>query len=329
MASGGTFTPGEIAGLSRNPVLAPLISKLVLKSGEALGYYDADQAALVSPSGERHAVDAEAVLQIAHPLDFYRSGQWSLYQKDLFDRQVRQPFKQVFRELYLPNEDELAQGVLSRRYAGHQVQPSKTVALLKGRQWTVSYEEGLQKVFYAENLIVRLYAMADWFSPADTEAPTLETVQFFDRKTYKGVPLDQVPPVLFSEVMRDVDLVVSVAHVGGVDPEASSLTTVEMRRVIVSESLRLLKIENVRLDGNYARIDGTLGEYAVHLGSGQVYKQATGALYIIPVHSQHRGRLFLPFLDEDPRTAEVLSKVVLLADDTKIKDPQILAQLSS
>lgn len=328
MESGSSFTPAEVAGLSRNPVLAPLISKLVLMSGDALGYYDADQGALVNPAGESTALSGDAALRIAHPLDLYRSGHWSLYQKDLFDRQLRQPFKQVFRELYLPNEDELSHGVLSRRYAGHQVQPSKTVALLKGRQWTVSYEEGLQKVFYAENLIVRLYAMADWFSPADTEAPTLETVQFFDRKTYKGVPLDQVPPVLFSEVMRDVDLVVSVAHVGGVDPEAS-LTTVEMRRVIVSESLRLLKIENVRLDGNYARIDGTLGEYAVHLGSGQAYKQAAGALSIIPVHSQHRGRLFLPFLDEDPRTAEVLSKVVLLADDTKIKDPQILTQLSS
>lgn len=138
---------------------------------------------------------------------------------------------------------------------------------MKGRQWTVSYEDGLQKVYYAENLIANLYAMADWFSPADTEAPTLETVQFFDRTTYKSVPLDEVPPVLFSEVMRDVDLVVSVAHVGGVDPEAS-LTTIEMRRVIVQESLRLLKISNVRLDGNYARVDGTLGEYAVHLGSG-------------------------------------------------------------
>ncbi|MNE85665.1 hypothetical protein D3C80_1826910 [compost metagenome] len=100
-----------------------------------------------------------------------------------------------------------------------------------------------------------------------------------------------------------------------------------MRRVIVNESLRLLKIGNVRLDGNYARIDGKLGEYAVHLGSGQVYKQASGALHIIPVHSQHRGRLFLPFLDEDPRTAEILSKVVLLAEDTKIKDPSILSQL--
>jgi hypothetical protein len=168
--------------------------------------------------------------------------------------------------------------------------------------------------------------MADWFSPADTEAPTLESVEFFDRKTYKNVRLDQIPPLIFSEVMRDIDLVVSVAHVGGVDPEAS-LTTVEMRRVIVNESLRLLKIGNVRIDGNYARIAGTLGEYAVHLGSGVAYKQATGALHIIPVHSQHRGRLFLPFLDEDPRTAEILSKVVMLAEDTKIKDPSILSQL--
>jgi hypothetical protein len=97
----------------------------------------------------------------------------------------------------------------------------------------------------------------------------------------------------------------------------------------VTESLRLLKIDNVRLDGNYARIDGELGEYAVHLGSGNVLKQATGALHIIPVHSQHRGRIFLPFLDEDPRTAEILSKVMLLAEDKKIKDPQILAQIQN
>lgn len=327
MEAGSSFTLQEIRSLSRNPVLAPLLRTLVLRSGTALGYFKPDAGTLAAPSGEEAVIAAEGeLLYIAHPLDLYNSGQWSAYQKDLFDRQIRQPFKQVFRELYLPNADELASGTVSQRYAGHQVQPRKTVALLRERQWTVSYEEGLQKVYYAANLIVRLYAMADWFSPADTEAPTLESVEFFDRKTYKNVPLDQVPPLIFSEVMRDVDLVVSVAHVGGVDPEAS-LTTVEMRRVIVNESLRLLKIGNVRLDGNYARIDGKLGEYAVHLGSGQVYKQASGALHIIPVHSQHRGRLFLPFLDEDPRTAEILSKIVLLAEDTKIKDPSILSQL--
>ncbi|WP_449384738.1 DUF7737 domain-containing protein [Chryseobacterium gregarium] len=35
-------------------------------------------------------------------------------------------------------------------------------------------------------------------------------------------------------------------------------------------------------------------------------------LSILPVHSQHRGRLFLPFADDDPKSAEVLSKVFII-----------------
>jgi hypothetical protein len=52
-----------------------------------------------------------------------------------------------------------------------------------------------------------------------------------------------------------------------------------------------------------------------------------GALCLVPVHSQHRGRLFLPFADDDPKTAEVISKVLLLARDAEIQDPTILEQL--
>jgi hypothetical protein len=37
--------------------------------------------------------------------------------------------------------------------------------------------------------------------------------------------------------------------------------------------------------------------------------------------------LFLPFVDDDPRTAEVVSKVLLLARDSEIKDPTILEQI--
>jgi hypothetical protein len=48
---------------------------------------------------------------------------------------------------------------------------------------------------------------------------------------------------------------------------------------------------------------------------------------LIPVHSQHRGRVFLPFADNDPKTAEIVSKVLLLAQDDKIKDPTISEQL--
>ena len=44
------------------------------------------------------------------------------------------------------------------------------------------------------------------------------------------------PPRLFSEVMRDLDLVASVAHAGGVDPEASA-SKMEMRVALVSETV--------------------------------------------------------------------------------------------
>ena len=47
----------------------------------------------------------------------------------------------------------------------------------------------------------------------------------------------------------------------------------------------------------------------------------------ITVHAAHRGRLFLPFADDDPKTAEVISKALLFAEDDKIKDPAILEQL--
>jgi hypothetical protein len=94
-----------------------------------------------------------------------------------------------------------------------------------------------------------------------------------------------------------------------------------------SDADRLLRIQNVRLNERYAFVDGKIGAYNVHLGSGNVHRQPGGALCILPVHSQHRGRLFLPFADNDPKTAEIVSKVLLLAQDDKIKDPTILEQL--
>lgn len=50
-------------------------------------------------------------------------------------------------------------------------------------------------------------------------------------------------------------------------------------------------------------------------------------IFVIPVHSQHRGRIFLPFVDDDPKTAEIMSKILLFAEDKKIKDPKILSQI--
>ena len=325
MEDGTPLFAYEIANIiENNPVIAPLLQTLVFELDTALGFYE--DGVLAAPDGTRTAVAADAELKIAHALDLYESGTWATYQKYLFEKGIKQPFKQVFRELYVKTADERGKET-SLRYAGHQIQPAKTVALLKTRRWVIDGTEGLQRVYYKANIIARIYALADWFSPADIEAPTLEWVDFFDRKTFKKLPIDDVPDLIFSEVMRDVDLAVSVAHVGGVDPEASH-STVEMRRAIAQFNLPLFKLDNVRLASAHAHIHGTLGDYTVHLGSGIVQQKAGAMINVLPVHSQHRGRLFLPFLDEDPKTAEILSKIVLFAEDGKIKDPFILEQIS-
>ena len=324
MEDGTPLLACEIANvMTYNPVIAPLLKPLVFQSGTALGFYE--DGALVAADGTRTELAEDAEVKIAHALDLYESGTWADYQKYLFEKEIRQPFKQVFRELYIKTADEHGKES-SHRYAGHQVQPAKTVALLKTRRWVIDGSEGLQRIYYKANIIARIYALADWYSPADIEAPTLEWVEFFDRKTFQRLPIDDVPDLIFSEVMRDVDLVVSVAHVGGVDPEASH-STVEMRRAIVQFNLPLFKLDNVRLEGAHAHIHGKLGDYTVHLGSGVIQQKAGAMVSVLPVHSQHRGRLFLPFLDEDPKTAEILSKIILFAEDGKIKDPFILDQI--
>ena len=320
------FGLGELLNICDNPVLAPMVLSLVWTDGVNNGFLQqsADGLALVKLNGE--CIEANT-LRIAHPHDLKEGGDWAEFMALLYEKKLVQPFKQVFREYYPITDDERQERTISRRYAGHQVQPQRTVALLKNRGWTVDYEEGLQKVFYKENLIVRMYAMADWFSPADIEPPTLETVEFFDRKTKENIPLENVPPILFSETMRDLDLVVSVAHVGGVDPEASH-STVEMRVAIAAELAKLLKLSNVSWIGSHAKIQGHLAGYSVHMGSGVVHAEGVGMVSLLPVHSQSRGRIFLPFADDDPKTAEIMSKILLLSEDTKIKDPTILSQLS-
>ncbi|PHI11336.1 hypothetical protein CBG56_09955 [Fusobacterium polymorphum] len=323
MEDGTEFYGYEIENLMTNPVIAPILKSLIFKMGNDLGYY-VDKK-LKSAKKKSVTVKDDSLLKIAHCFDLFESGEWATYQKDIFDRELKQPFKQVFRELYVKTVDEKGRDK-SLRYAGHQVQPAKTVALLKTRRWIIDGQEGLEKVYYKENIIAKIFALADWFSPADIEAPTLEEVQFFDRKTFKPILIDDVPDLIFTEVMRDLDLVVSVAHIGDVDPEASH-STIEMRKAIIEFNCKLFKLKNVTFTENHALIKGERAEYSIHLGSGLIHQKAGSAINVLPVHSQHRGRVFLPFIDDDPKTAEIMAKVLLFAQDDKIKDVFILEQI--
>ena len=312
MLSQTLFTAAELAKILEHPVVKAMLSKLVLFNPEtqASGFWQ--DGKLLSAEGTLTPLKAADKLLIAHPSHLFYAVQWDLYQKYLFDKEIKQPFKQVFRELYVPTKDELETSNRSERYQGHQVQPQKTVALLRGRGWTVNYEEGLQKVYHKEGFRATIYAAADWYTPSDVEAPTLEYVVFYNLKDGKEVPMKEINPVIFSEVMRDVDLVVSVAHVGGVDPEASH-STMQMRGALARESARLFKLTNVEVKERYILVKTEHGDYSLHLGSGMISKGGL-QINVVAVQSQHRGRVFLPFVDDDPKTAEIISKMKLLSE---------------
>ncbi len=324
MEDSTTFTFGELSALSAHPVVYPMLKNLVLISGDTVGFL-ADNG-LVNDNGTIQTLDDNAEIKIAHPFDLYSKGCWRDYQKYLFENKIAQPFRQVFRELYVKTAEEMDM-FHSLRYAGNQIQPAKTVGALKSRRWVADIEDGLQKVYYKENIVAQIYALADWFSPADIEAPTLEWVCFTNRKTGEEIKIADIPDIIFSEVMRDVDLAVSVAHAGGVDPETSH-STMEMRAAILSFVLPMFRIANVNVEGHHAIVGGKLAEYSIHLGSGVVHQLGGAMIPVLPVHSQHRGKIFLPFVDDDPKTAEIISKVLLFAEDDKIKDPMILSNIS-
>ena len=336
MVRGDTFAGAELKGLAGHAVVWPMVSRLVLLGEGIAGYPDKKGRALRSHDGTLEPVKARETLRIAHPHDLLERGDWSDWQRECLQAERVQPFKQVFRELYPLTPAERKGGGrregraeddhVSRRYAGQQVQPSQALALFGSRGW--STQDGIWKTDHREKITAEVYGELYHGSVAAYELPAIEGVAFRRVGEWGAMPLHEIPPRLFSETMRDVDLAVSVAHAGGVDPEATA-STVEMRAALLTETCVLLGLDNVKVEPKkaHAVIRGHFGRYSVHLGSGTVHKLPGGSVCLVPVHSQHRGRLFLPFADDDPRTAEVMSKVLLLARDREIQDTVLLDQI--
>ncbi len=324
--TGDAFTGLELQRLHHHPVLRPMLhATLFALPDGGLGLPVDGGAALVGVDGAVREIDSHPV-RVAHPVDLLASDEWSQWQHRCFVDEIKQPFKQVFRELYVLTAAETKDGKKSLRYAGHQLNPRQAAGLFSSRGW-ISHPDGYTfKTFHRQGLVATVFFEGALFTPAEVDGATMYGLTFQRRDELELVDLDGVPPRLFSEVMRDLDLVVSVAHIGGVDPEASA-STVEMRQALVRETATLLSLDNVRFSGSHVIVEGTRGSYSIHLGSAQVHRQPGGAVCLIPVGSQHRGRLFLPFADDDPKTAEVVAKTVLLARDDQIKDPTILEQI--
>jgi hypothetical protein len=164
------------------------------------------------------------------------------------------------------------------------------------------------------------------------------------------VLLAEVPPVVFSEVMRDVDLFVGVCSVG-TDPTwgdgapadhagywerfaFGELTpSAQTRRAVLERSVpRLAIAPRCTLEARFLVVRGDLRTYRIHLGSGNIQMEPNNQyLCIVPAKSPspfpgEPGHIYLPF-EGDSTMAVILSKAFLLANDTAIKDPSITRQI--
>jgi uncharacterized protein DUF4132 len=308
-----------------------------------------------TPDGEG-PLPAAGTVALWHPATA-STDQVGAWRSWLLDHEVRQPFKQAFREVYLLTPAEQDTGTYSNRFAAHVLRYQQAYALFKQRGWVANYlgpydggyhgrarhefpDAGLTAVFEHNH--------ADAEGGQDgVELCSTDRVWFFRTadRAKAAVPLERVPSLLFSEAMRDVDLFVGVSSIAldpnwadrGDDPyydywlHASFgplSATAEVRRDVLARLLPKMKIaDRVELGDRYLRVRGNLGAYKVHLGSANILIEPDDRyLCIVPTNAGRTGRVMLPF-EGDAVLGLIVSKALLLAADDKITDPTILRQL--
>jgi len=274
--------------------------------------------------------------------------------------QVRQPFKQAYREVYLLTPPEERTHTYSNRMAAHILKQHQVSALAKQRGWAYHLMGGFDHGSNGTALELPAHQLRAefWLTEAASDDMTgmgiyhyVATDQVrFTRRSRDVVPLPEVPPLVFSEVMRDVDLFVGVASVGN-DPlwrdngglvqyrdywqnySFGELGEVAKNRKLALERLvPRLKIGKVsELKDRFLVVRGKLRTYKIHLGSGNILMEPNDQyLCIVPDRSTKNtgtADVFLPF-EGDAVLSIILSKALLLMDDDKITDETIVRQIS-
>ncbi|RBQ15014.1 hypothetical protein DP939_38180 [Spongiactinospora rosea] len=263
------------------------------------------------------------------------------------DKELRQPFKQAFREIYLLTPAEEAAGVMSARFDGHVLRYRTLRALFKERGWAAEFQGHWETDGHARRVLAGGGWRAALAHGLYDEHHAVTGGVHFERLGGGGwrcVPLTEVPPLVFSEAMRDVDLFVAVASIA-VDPrfaEAGPDTlhdswrsgafgalppSAEVRRDALARLIgRTAIAERCTMTDRFLVVRGDLRTYKIHLGSANVLMEPNDAYLCIVTGREPGTRLFLPF-EEDGRLALILSKAFLLADDTAITDATIIRQI--
>jgi hypothetical protein len=295
--------------------------------------------------------------------------------------ELRQPFKQAHREIYLLTDAERETAIYSNRFAGHVLKQHQFHALCGVRDWSNKLRLLVDQDFPPASLDLPAWNLRAefWVQGAgddygtDTNDTgtfyylTTDQVRFYrrgdaqrvahgwsggyrppyDQPDAEPLALDTIPPLVFCEVMRDVDLFVGVASIGN-DPNWSNdrrgrfqgywqnyafgnlSQPAETRKAVLQKLLPRLKIAgNCSLSDKFLQVRGDRRSYKIHLGSGNILMTPNDQGLCIVAKPSSRAtdsKIFLPF-EGDGLLSQIISKALLLAEDSKIADPTILRQI--
>lgn len=260
---------------------------------------------------------------------------------------ITQPIKQAYREVYILTEAEANTRTYSNRFAAHILKNYQFGALCKLRNWKGfnQFHGGGTPELTIKNHKIKVQYFVD-FAHHDNSGQYLTTDQVRFYKNNEQMDLVDVPKILFSEALRDVDMFVGVCSIGndaawrdgghqfGQDYWQSysfgDLSEVaKTRKEILTGILPKLKIAKVsHIDGNFLVVKGKIRTYKIHLGSTNILMEPNNQyLCIVQDRSPSAGaKLFIPF-EGDEGLSIIISKALLLAEDDKISDSSIVSQI--
>jgi len=330
MRRGQPLSSDELALLSRNPLAAELLERLVLvDEAGACGLFRSDDGSLEGCYGER--VRISGAVSIAHSYTLMQMGLLADWQAELVRRQIVQPFRQVFRELYTITPAELQDGYASGRLAGRRLKSRQALAVLANLGWQISAYGTVHKPFYDLGYAAH-FETGDYGYDEDA-AGTSGALTFWplDQRSRadageRRIRLADVPPLIFSEVLRDLDMVTVIAHES--EERGTSREVLQQRGDLVRATTAALGLTQVQVEEPLVYVRGALTNYRIHLATGAIYLESGQYLCIVP-SVKERKAIYLPFEEGgEPLISEIISKILLLSPDTQINDATILAQIT-
>jgi hypothetical protein len=255
--------------------------------------------------------------------------------------QIPQPVRQAFREVFMCTAADLQARDYSTRLAGHVFRQKEARALMKGRGWTAepasARSDGVaRREFTGAGLRAELC-----FDPASDDVSdsglydyvVSGQVRFCALSSGTPVPLAEVPPLVFTEAMRDADLVLRATSIGA-DPQwldrggshrfggvywhrfgfGELSESAEIRRDVLQRLLPGLAIaDRCTLTDRFLHVRADVRAYRIHLGSGNTLMSPSDRyLPLDATRHPQAAKVVLPFDDDQVLTA-ILGKAFLLA----------------